>query len=171
VKVKLFLLAALAALSVTGIAVASESVVIRGTSGNDVLTGSPGDDRIFARAGDDQIAALEGNDRVFGSWGADSIDLGSGNDFARGGPGPDKIDGALGNDIIHGGRGADQLQGGEADDRLFMLARDHQADVADCGPGNDKVWVNVKENKDTYVNCETVFKVRVTRIQSEDDDS
>ena len=52
-----------------------------------------------------------------------------------------------------------------------MLARDHQADAADCGPGNDRVWVNVKETTDTYLNCETVYKVRVSRVQSEDDDS
>ena len=152
-KAKVILLAALAALSVVGAALAVESVVIRGTSGNDVLTGTPGPDRIYARAGDDQVQALDGNDRVFGGAGNDSLDLGAGNDFARGGP------------------GADRLQGGDGNDRLFMLARDNQPDSADCGPGYDKVWVNVKEDKDTYANCEVVVKVRVTRAQSNDDDS
>jgi Ca2+-binding RTX toxin-like protein len=189
VKVKVVVLGALATLCIAGAALAAESVVIRGTSGNDVLTGTPGPDRIYARAGDDQVSALDGNDRVFGSWGNDSLDLGNGDDFARGGPGadtilggdgndhlrgrrgPDSIDGGAGNDVIHGGRGADHLQGGLGDDKLFMLARDRQADVADCGPGNDQVWVNVKEDKDSFVNCETVFRVSVTREQSAEDDS
>jgi Ca2+-binding RTX toxin-like protein len=71
--------------------------------------------------------------------------------------------------VIHGGRGADTLQGGEGDDQLYMLARDHRPDTADCGPGNDTVWVNMKEKQDTFVNCETVYKVRVTRSQDNDD--
>ena len=52
-----------------------------------------------------------------------------------------------------------------------MLARDRRPDVSDCGPGNDKVWVNVKETQDTYVNCEIVYRVRVTRAQDIDDDN
>ena len=56
-------------------------------------------------------------------------------------------------------------------DRLFMLAHDNQPDSADCGPGYDKVWVNVEETQDTYQNCEVILKVRVTHAQSEDDDN
>ncbi len=152
-KVKAILLVALAALTVTATAYAAQRVVIRGTNGNDTLTGTAGKDVIFARAGDDQVNALDGNDHVFGGPGNDSIDLGAGNDFARGGPGNDTI------------------AGGDGNDRLFMLAHDNQPDSADCGPGYDKVWVNVEETQDTYQNCEVILKVRVTHAQSEDDDN
>jgi len=188
VKAKVILFAALAALTVSAAAYGAQRVVIRGTNGNDTLTGTTGWDVIFARAGDDQVNALDGNDHVFGAAGNDSIDLGGGNDFARGGPGNDTIvggdgndrlrgrhgndslDGGAGNDIIHGGFGADTLQGGDGNDRLFMLAHDNQPDSADCGPGYDRVWVNVKETQDTYQNCEVVLKVRVTHTQSDEDD-
>ncbi len=52
-----------------------------------------------------------------------------------------------------------------------MLARDNQPDSADCGPGYDRVWVNVKEKQDTYQNCEVVLRVRVTHAQAADDDN
>ena len=187
-KLKVFLLAALAALTVSAVAYAEHSV-IRGTNGNDTLTGTPADDVIYARAGDDQVAALDSNDHVYGGIGNDSLDLGGGNDFARGGPGndtvvggdgndrlrgrhgDDSLDGGAGNDIIHGGYGVDTLQGGDDNDRLFMLARDNQPDSADCGPGYDRVWVNVKEKQDTYQNCEVVLRVRVTHAQAADDDN
>jgi len=188
VKLKVVLLAALAALTLTATAFAARAVVIRGTNGNDTLTGTPANDIVFARAGDDQVSTLDGNDHVFGAAGNDSIDLGGGNDRARGGPGNDTIlggngndrlrgrhgddslDGGAGADIIHGGYGADTLQGGDGNDRLFMLANDNQPDSADCGPGYDKVWVNVAEKQDTYKNCEVVLNVSVTHTQSEEDD-
>jgi hypothetical protein len=47
------------------------------------------------------------------------------------------------------------LNGGEGNDVLHALANDDQADMLDCGPGQDVVWLNPNEN-DTYVNCEVV---------------
>jgi hypothetical protein len=43
-----------------------------------------------------------------------------------------------------------------------MLAKDGQADSADCGPGNDAIWVNAAETADTHVNCEIVKTVTVS---------
>ena len=169
-KLKVILLAALAALTLTATAFAARAVVIRGTNGNDTLTGTPANDIVFARAGDDQVSTLDGNDHVFGAAGNDSIDLGGGNDRARGGPGNDTILGGNGNDRLRGRYGVDTLQGGDGNDRLFMLANDNQPDSADCGPGYDKVWVNVAEKQDTYKNCEVVLNVSVTHTQSEEDD-
>ena len=37
--------------------------------------------------------------------------------------------------------------------------------------GNDKVWVNVRETQDTFVNCEVVYRVEVSRAQDAEDNS
>jgi len=47
--------------------------------------------------------------------------------------------------------------GGPGDDVLHILANDHQADHADCGDGDDTIYVNSAETTDTWVNCEHVI--------------
>jgi hypothetical protein len=42
-----------------------------------------------------------------------------------------------------------------------MVANDDVVDHADCGAGNDVVWVNAAES-DVRTNCETVKTVTVT---------
>ncbi len=91
---------------------------IRGTSRNDVLNGTSGDDRIFCGSG---------NDRVRGGGGDDTIFCGSGNDIVDGGPGNDRIRGQSGDDRLAGGPGDDRIQGDSGDDRI------------EGGPGNDRL--------------------------------
>lgn len=63
--------------------------IIRGTSGNDVLTGTPLADSIFGYAGDDLLLGLAGNDTLDGGIGNDTLDGGLGIDSLIGGSGND----------------------------------------------------------------------------------
>ena len=140
------LIALLAALALPGLALAAN---VKGTSGDDTLTGTPNADRIFGKAGNDKIDGLAGNDRLFGGRGNDTVNGGAGNDRIHGGKGDDTIDGGDGNDRIHAGHGADKVTAGAGDDVVWV--RDHKADTVDCGAGDDTVFA---DKADTLTNCE-----------------
>ena len=38
----------------------------------------------------------------------------------------------------------------------FPVDADGSKDTIDCGSGNDEAWINVSQDGDTAVNCETV---------------
>ena len=63
---------------------AAPSCTVRGTQGNDVLTGGPGPDVICGRAGDDVLRGLGGDDELLGGDGADVLEGGAGNDALMG---------------------------------------------------------------------------------------
>ena len=98
---------------------------INGTDGDDVIHGTPHNDRLFGGAG---------NDTIFGYEGDDLLDGGAGNDRLFGGPGDDELLGGSGNDRLHGGTGDDRLSGGTGNDRLFG---DEGRDWLDGGAGDD----------------------------------
>lgn len=78
-------------------------VGIRGTSGNDVLTGGSGADLLVGDAGNDSLTGGAGNDRLV---------AGAGSDTLRGGEGDDlfSVDGAKApTAVIDGGAGTDRL--------------------------------------------------------------
>lgn len=126
--------------------------IVLGTSGNDLLWGSPLDDEIHGDAGNDDIHALGGADAVWGDDGddiitgdedADSLHGGAGNDTVNGSSendtlwgddGDDVLDGDVHADKLYGGAGQDSLFGGEGHDRLTGDAGD---DRLDGGAGND----------------------------------
>lgn len=92
-----------------------------GTSGNDVIVGTPGDDLIFTGGGRTLVCSRGGDDIIYGGAGPDRIRSGRGNDLVfgvggrdriLGGPGSDRIDGGDGRDTILGGRGADWCDSG-----------------------------------------------------------
>jgi predicted extracellular nuclease len=91
---------------------------INGTSGDDVLVGT---------AGNDVINCGSGNDRADGGGGNDIINCGSGNDVVNGGAGNDRIHGDSGNDRLGGGPGNDTVFGDGGDDRI------------NGGPGSDRL--------------------------------
>jgi Ca2+-binding RTX toxin-like protein len=130
---------ALAAVLVLGLASVAAADVIIGTNGDDVdpnnLTGTTGDDLIFALAGDDDVFADQipaGNDTIFGGPGHDGIATGTGNDTVYGGPGDDTI---FGPHLI-GPNGADQFFGGIGED--FMKSADAaQVSNLSGGPNDD----------------------------------
>lgn len=103
---------------------------ITGTSQNDWLIGSGGDDVINALAGDD---VLEGN---------------AGNDELSGGIGSDVLLGGVGNDTIDGGSGDDVMRGESGDDVLYGSSTFLERDFFDGGRGSDMLYGGV--GSDTY---------------------
>jgi Ca2+-binding RTX toxin-like protein len=167
-------LAAIAALALVAVAAADR---IKGTPGNDVLTGTERHDLIAGLAGDDQISGLGRGDILFGNRGNDTIAGGDGIDVIIGGPDNDNLDGGNsldivrgrsgddtvaggnGRDLLFGGRGVDSLSGGDGNDRLHAVARDGQMDTLDCGAGNHDVAVVREGEPLTISNCERVKTV------------
>ena len=122
---------------------------IVGTPGNDVLRGTPKDDRICGFGGDDVLVGGDGwdelrggagNDRLIGGRGRDALLGEDGADRLFGGVGRDTLDGAAGADWIDGGFALDILTGGDGADRLF--ARDGVADTVDGGGGRDSARID-----------------------------
>ena len=109
---------------------------LRGTSGDDVLEGTDGADRIRGKAGDDVLDGLGGDDHLDGGRGDDEIYGGDGADRIHGGRGDDRIDGGDGADRIHGGRGEDAIDGGDGADRIHGGRGD---DEIDGGAGADRI--------------------------------
>jgi len=71
-----------------------------GGSGNDIITGDDGVNKLEGLAGDDQIFGFGGNDILLGGSGDDTLD---------GGEGDDLLNGGIGDDVIDGGEGMDAL--------------------------------------------------------------
>jgi uncharacterized delta-60 repeat protein len=91
---------------------------IDGTSGADVIRGTPGDD---------VICAGRGNDVVRGEGGDDTILGGPGNDVLRGGSGADRLHGEADNDTLNtsdGRRANDRGDGGAGSDACSGDPRD-----------------------------------------------
>jgi len=135
-----------------------------GTSGNDIICGTPGDDVINGGGGNDIIYGLDGNDTIttgsgndtiYGGAGNDTITSGAGADFIDGGAGDDTIKSGDGNDTIRSGDGDDEIDAGSGNDIVFAEAGDDNVDgeagndqihlgdgddYADGGSGADKLW-------------------------------
>ncbi len=90
----------------------ADNNILTGGSGNDVILGLIGDDRLSGGQGNDVILGGQNNDQVFGGQGNDFLLGEEGNDQLQGGEGRDFLDGGLGNDILLGGDGRDVLVGG-----------------------------------------------------------
>lgn len=153
-RMKRFLLRALPlALCVSVVPMSSSSAQVQhycsgltatlvGTSGNDSIRGTRGNDVIVARAGTDTIRGLGGNDvicagagddRVVGGKGRDRIDLGAASleEEARGGAGRDHIVGSSGYSEL-----GSRLVGGGGDDTLVGRSDSTRTDLIG-GAGDD----------------------------------
>jgi Ca2+-binding RTX toxin-like protein len=115
----------------------------QGTSGSDVIVGTPepeviiglgGDDTIFGGGGDDTIFSGGGNDDIFGGNGSDTIEGGNGDDTIFGDDGDDIIQGGNGDDTIFGDDGDDIIQGGNGNN--FLIG----------GNGNDIIFAGLAAN-------------------------
>lgn len=91
---------------------------ILGGDRNDELAGGPGDDTLRGRPGDDELNGGAGDDLLVGGAGDDLLDGGAGGDTLRGAKGDDLLIGGAGNDILVAGRGDDVPIGGPGGDRL-----------------------------------------------------
>ncbi|MFO1204712.1 MAG: calcium-binding protein [Burkholderiales bacterium] len=83
-----------------------------GDVGNDYLSDSPGDQRLFGEAGRDILIATVGADEIYGGEDADALQGGMGDDYLNAGTGDDVADGGPGSDVIEGGDGSDFILGG-----------------------------------------------------------
>ena len=101
-----------------------------GGPGDDVFSGSLGDDQLVGGPGRDLFRGNPGNDTIAGGRGADVADGagsydydgdlyggGPGNDTMTGGPGADTLDADSGDDVILGGPGRDSVDGARGHDR------------------------------------------------------
>lgn len=80
------------------------TATIRGTNGNDVIDGGPGNQILYGLQGDDVLSGGDGDDEIYGQEGSDTLDGGAGNDrlFWGGGPGLDTLTGGSGADVLIG---------------------------------------------------------------------
>lgn len=126
--------------------------VLIGTAGNDFQYGGDGNDRILGLGGDDfgsggagndMVAGNDDNDGVFGGQGDDVVLGGNGNDFVTGDDGNDTVFGGAGNDIVSGGRGNDVVIGGAGDDIFKFDRGDGRDTLADDLAGTwETIWQN-----------------------------
>jgi hypothetical protein len=100
---------------------------LMGTSGRDLLVGTPSSDVIHAGPGDDLVLGLGGDDVLCGGPGIDTL---------FGGRGSDIVIDTAGRTLVFGGRGDDQITTGDEADRVWAGAGD---DVVKTGAGRDRV--------------------------------
>ena len=119
--------------------------VISGNGGNDTLRGGAGNDRINGGAGNNKLFGDAGNDTLTGGNNVDTMNGGSGNDTLSGGAGDDTLNGSSGADTLKGGGGKDKLIGGSDNDKLFgnggndRLQGDAGNDRLEGAGGNDRL--------------------------------
>ena len=117
-----------------------EHIVVGGTSGNDTIITSDGDDGIWGDAGDDYIQSGFGVDLVNGGAGNDIvIDDGDEADFLKGEEGDDVMATSSGLDIVMGGDGKDVVYLGTDSAEIFGGAGD---DFLMGGEGHDNIMGN-----------------------------
>jgi Ca2+-binding RTX toxin-like protein len=146
--VALFVLAGLAVLLTSGVALAADSINCSGgfcvgTAKDDTMHGTAGPDEMVAGRGDDWESGMGSGDSLHGQEGKDSLKGGHGADQLYGSFGDDKLVGATGDDLLRGdddfdynrpGGGRDRLYGGSGDDELYGYYGD---DKLVGGEGND----------------------------------
>jgi Ca2+-binding RTX toxin-like protein len=101
------------------------------------ITGSPGDDTLRASASATTIDGGAGNDALVGAAGADTLSGGTGIDTITGGGGNDTVTGGEGNDIITMAAGTVNVDGGAGNDTVDMAATLSVGDIVGGGDGTD----------------------------------
>ncbi len=101
----------------------SGGIHIHGGDGNDTLTGTTDEDRIFGESGNDNLTGLAGNDYFDGGSGNDKLHGWAGDDTLIGGDGNDELNGHEGNDYLDGGSGINFLNGGDGSNTYIVSNR------------------------------------------------
>jgi len=134
--------------------------IIKGTLHADDLSGTPGDDVIYAGGGNDYVHQTSpknvfGNDTIYGSTGNDTILAGSygdkwvvsdsdphagpqGDDHVFTGAGNDRVWAGGGSDFVYTGKGDDTLHGGQGSDQLYG-DRGNDVYAFEAGDGKDTI--------------------------------
>jgi Ca2+-binding RTX toxin-like protein len=106
--VRVFVPAALAVSLVFGVARAGGQAFVVCFGDTPTIRGTPGDDRLTGTSSRDIINGLGGNDTIDGRGSDDALCGGAGNDVLRGSSGDDTLAGDDGNDRLDGGPGYDE---------------------------------------------------------------
>ena len=102
-----------------------------GSNGEDFLAGNSGDDTVIGGYRDDSLNGDSGDDLLNGGYHDDSLNGDSGDDLLLGGNHNDVLDGGSGNDTLNGGIGEDTLTGGDGSDRFIFNSLDSLDIIAD----------------------------------------
>lgn len=106
-------------------------------SGNDLVTGSSGNDYIFGGDGADTLAGWGGNDVLQGGNANDTLSATTGRNLLDGGAGADRLIGGTSAEFLAGGEGNDTLSPGAGADVIAFNRGDGQ-DVVKAGEGTNK---------------------------------
>lgn len=104
---------------------------------NSVL-GTSANENLYGTVGNDFIDGGSGNDQIFGSEGVNTLLGGDGNDTIYGGSQRDVIRGGFGNDIIYASEGRNDVYGGSGNDTIYTGSGN---DYIIGGSGNDTIWL------------------------------
>jgi len=169
------------------------SAEIRGTSGDDSLSGSPIRDRLYGDGGNDTLIGNGGNDLVDGGDGNDLLYGGEvispstiygedywdylrnrdGNNTLNGGPGDDTIYGGGGDDIFDGGLGNDSIDGWHGNDH-YLFGRDSGQDTikddggTECGIDTLQFASDINRSDvemSRIGNADVIFRIKGTSDQ------
>ena len=94
---------------------------LRGSMGDDTLTGDDMDNMLYGQMGEDNLAGMGGDDML------------------RGGKDDDKLDGGMGDDTLLGEMGDDRLYGGDGMDKFVFMMGHGDDEIADFEKGVDKI--------------------------------
>jgi Ca2+-binding RTX toxin-like protein len=132
---------------------------IKGTDGNDILTGIPGNN-VYLKGGkgNDILRGNSGNDKLEGSKGEDTLDGGAGNDILEGGKGKDILTGGMGSDLF-------ELEGRSATNTLDIadIITDFQkgADILKLKDGLGFSNINITQGTGIYAS-DTLLQIAGT---------
>jgi len=97
--------------------------------------------KLRGTAGDDTLTGGEGNDRLAGYLGDDIEEGGAGNDVLYGYLGNNTLNGGVGNDKLISGKGYNLLTGGEGKDSFYFSAPSHGT-ITDFVVADDRIQLN-----------------------------
>ena len=118
-----------------------DSLVFKGSTGNDTFSGFGRNDVISGNGGNDTLRGGAGNDRINGGSGNNKLFGDAGNDTLTGGNNVDTMNGGSGNDTLTGAKGNDTLTGGGGKDTFVFVKNGGNDTVTDFKAGAAKVDV------------------------------
>lgn len=125
-------------IAVDGFGASEGSIDLNLTLFDTVVSGTSGNNTLFGTAGNDRIRGLGGNDTIFGSEGVNNLQGGNGNDIIYGGSQRDAIFGGNGNDTIYASEGNNDVFGDSGNDIIYSGSGN---DFIAGGSGNNTIWL------------------------------